>query len=356
MRNLIVVNTYFQLITVINLCLNKLNNDKNDIILSDLSLNMEKIYTNLKKFNIFENVYFIKSKDICRCKNKFKKNFIHLFNRKKIIGTNVNNIYDCLLFYNDDILTYTLFDELLSRNQKLTCNRFEEGYSIYPSNFSNQTKSKLFFFIRRILNRKDLYKKISTLYLYNPDLLCYIPKCKVDIIPKLSRDDENLKKICNNIFNYKDDKNIMKKYIFFEESFFCDGYNINDLELVLKISEIVGKDNLLIKLHPRNSVDRFEKYGIKTIKAIEVPWEVIQLNNDFSNTVLLTITSGSVLSSRIFFDDNTKIYMLFNCTTPKSFLATAEYFKYLEKLRKKCGTNSINIPENLENFLNEIKN
>ena len=123
----------------------------------------------------------------------------------------------------------------------------------------------------------------------------------------------------------------------------------------MKIADIVGKENLLVKLHPRNKVDRFSKYGITTNKTIGMPWEVIQMNNNFSDKVFLTIASGSVLASKLYFGDNIKTYLLFNCTNKMSNMVGEEYFAYLKKVQEKFGIDDFYIPNNKIEFLNTLK-
>ena len=344
-KNLIIVNTYFQLITAINLCINELKSDVNDIILTDRSINMEEVMKKLKKYNIFHNIFFIK--------NKIKKYLIYLFNRKKIIGDIIKEEYDYLAFFNYDLLTYSIFDEMVKINSNAKCIRYEEGFNIYLSKIEN---NKINSFLRTVLHRKSLYKSTDFLYLYNPDLLCYKPCYEVKEISKLDKNNLQLKEVYNDIFNYNDKEEIKQKYIFLEESFYCDNYPINDLDLVLKIANIVGNDNLLVKLHPRNNFDRFKKYGIKSNNAIGIPWEVIQMNNDFSNKVFITISSGSILASKLYFNDKIKTYLLFNCTDNMSNMVNDDYYKYLEKINNKFGLDNFIIPKDEKEFLERLRN
>lgn len=350
-KNLIIANTYFQLITAINLSINHFNNDENDLILTDRSVGMQEVGKKLKKYKVFNNIFYIQSKDICTDKNKLKKYLTYLFNRKKIIGSLLKEKYDCLLFFNYDLLTYSVFDELSNKNKDLICKRYEEGYIAYVKETKNNNLNQT---IRKILFRKNLEKSIKSMYLYHPDLLCYDLKYKTEQIKLLNKEDEKLKEICNYIFDYKKET-IKQKYIFFEESFFCDNKGVEDMELILKIADIVGKDNLLVKLHPRNKIDRFKKYGIQTNKTIGIPWEVIQMNNDFSDKVFITISSGSVLASKLYFGDNINTYLLFNCTEKMSDMVTEETIQYLKKMKDKFKIKDFIIPKDKVEFFEILK-
>ncbi len=350
---LMIVNTYFQLIVAISLKLNNLKDDNVDIIISDRSRDSDLIYNNIKKQNIFENCY----KANINFVSKHKKNYIHkilrLVNRNSILKhINMQKYeYDYLYFYNKDILSITVMNECLKNNQNLKICRFEEGFGSYLSETFLGTER-----LNQIINKLKINDLTEFYYCYNPDLMLLDEQFEYKKIFPLNRDDANLKNIINSVFGYDgSNEEYKEKYIFFEESFFCEKKKINDLELVLKIADIVGRENLLVKLHPRSKVDRFKEYGISTNKTIGIPWEVIQLNNDFSDKVFLTISSGSVLASKLYFNDNIKTYLLFNCTEQMSDMVTDKYHRYLEKVEEKFGLNGFIIPEDADRFEKLLK-
>ena len=105
-----------------------------------------------------------------------------------------------------------------------------------------------------------------------------------------------------------------EEVIFFEESYFADSIDVGDELIIKQIANKVGLDNFLLKIHPRNPVNRFESVGIHVNKDTSIPWEIIALNKDLNDKILITIASGSALTSLV----NTnikpkKIIMLMNC-------------------------------------------
>ncbi len=347
-KNLFIVNTYFQLITVVNMCLIELKNDCNEILLTDQSVEMEEKYNRLLDLNIFKKLYFIKAKQF-NTYSKLKKTINYIITPRVLMS--ISNNYDFLYFFNYDYFTTLVYDKIKKYNSKIKCCKYDEGYISYLYETKNSKANEL---IRKILNKSDIDNDILYTYLYNPQLLCYETKFNIKNISSLNFNKENLLPIYNYIFQYKKN-NILEKYIFFEESFFCDGKDIDDMELILKIANIVGRENLLIKLHPRNKIDRFKKYGIKTNKEIGIPWEVIQMNNDFSDKILMTISSGSVLASRLYFNENIKTFLLFNCTDKMSDMVNDKYLEYLEKVKENMGMENFYIPNNEKEFLEELK-
>ena len=356
---LILVNTYFQIMTAVKLKNTKYVNDKVDIIISDHSVDSEKIYNRIIESKIFNKAYYFKSKEDKSKRNikKLYENFCFLLFPDKSLKKNsiVLDNYDEFIFYNINKFTVLLYDSLYKKNKNLKLIRFEEGYISYLH--LNSGLSKEYNSMRKLLCKANFLNNITLNYLYNLDLLIYEPVGKIEKIDNLDRSDKKTINEINKIFDYNSNINKIynKKYIFFEESFFCDKKGVDDFKLILDIAKIVSKENLLIKLHPRNKINRFEKYGIATNKTIGIPWELIQMNDDFSDKVLLTISSGSVLASKLYFNDNIKTFLLFNCTDKISDMVTNKYFEYLKKLENKFGLNDFIIPKNEKEFLMRLE-
>lgn len=349
-RNLIIANTYFQLITAINIVINNLKDDLNDIIITDISVGSESKAEKLKNLKIFHNVYYITYKEL-NSGNKIKKYIKYLFNRKTILHNQFSTFYDDLIFYNLNILTYSLIDELYKYNKNLVCFRYDEGFVTYTINLKNNNFNNI---IRVILGKTNINKLIKRVFLYHPKLVCYEHNYQIVSIPILDKKDIKLKNILNNVFDYKK-INIPQKYIFLEESFFCDNQDINDYDLILKIANIVGKDNLIIKLHPRNKVNRFKDIGIHTWGENNIPWEVIQMNEDFHDKIILTISSNSLLASKLYFNEDIKSYYLFKCTNKVPKLVTNSYLDYLNKIKNTIGLDNIMIPNSEDELMNYLK-
>lgn len=359
---LIVANTYFQLIMAVNMKLSIFLQNNVDLIVTDETKDSKKIVENTKRVNIFSNVYH------ATLKEKDKKNFISkaanlcFINLETLLENRVKlkeYKYDMLLTYNYNMFAHILYNCLKRYNKNIVANRYEEGFGsyLYKDERIKLKGYKLKKIIRKLALKYNIENEIKEYYFMNPDMVIYKSDEKLTKIQSLNRKNKNLVKILNTIFDYNPNKNEYKqKYIFFEESFFCDNKGIDDLDLILKIADIVGKDNLLVKLHPRNRVDRFKEYGITTNKTIGIPWEVIQMNNDFSDKVFLTISSGSVLASKLYYGDNIKTYLLFNCTEKMSDMVTEETFEYLEKMNEKFDMNDFIIPKNKEVFFEMLKN
>ena len=78
---------------------------------------------------------------------------------------------------------------------------------------------------------------------------------------------------------------------------FEGGVPIGEYAVVEQVARLVGKDNLLIKQHPRDPRTLYRDNGFHVDDNSAVPWEAIQLSMDFHDHVLLTATSTAPLSS-----------------------------------------------------------
>ncbi len=354
MKQIYSVFTYYQLITAIQIK-NKLFPEADaDIVISDHSAGYEKAAEKVRESGIFDNVYTAKSVDAMRLDSFSKKlrrvvDIVFYNNKFSLNCSDIEKLgYDEILFFNFNYFDNCLYYLLKKNNPDLICRRFEESYtSGFDFDIFTSGSAKLQKKFER-LHSSTLAMKVDEMFFYEPELVLFKNSCKISPIPKIDKNDLQTKDILNKMFDYTKSDEYDRKYIFFEESYNVDGKEMDDLELVLNIADKVGRENMMVKLHPRSKVDRFAEYGIKTNKTVGIPWEVIIMNNDFSDKVFMTIASGSVLSPRILFGENVATYMLFNCTKVKSSIVTDSFYKYLELFKKKYGASGFYIPDNFE--------
>lgn len=119
--------------------------------------------------------------------------------------------------------------------------------------------------------------------------------------------------ILSNIFDLeKRDLKYPQKYIYFASIGDCESEKpVGEVEIATKAAELVGKENLIVKVHPRDMSNEFEKQGLLVDTNSEVPWEAIQLSQDFSNHVFLTTSSSSVISVNCLLNIHPKTYFLY---------------------------------------------
>lgn len=365
MKKLIIVNTYYQLLIAMQLTRTVLHNIDLDLILVNSSKRFEEISNKIKKdTDFFCEIYFVEKEFLVNSRTTLLKKIRYRLlysriNQRKYIDFSLDfSSYDEIFFLNkSDFLLHIL---LMVRKEvpHIKVSRFEEGFICYTE--SPSVKEIL-------LNKAKTYnyidKMTSNYYFYEPSQVSdyLINRYTIKEIPKLSRNDQDFIDTITNVFELKEvSQKYPQKYIFFEQCFLEDGLAVDDFSLIVEIGKIVGKENLLIKMHPRSKTDRFAKHGYHTMFAEgNLPWEVVMLQHDFSNHVFITVNSGSVISPFIIFEEKIKTFylgLLFNNQFSWILKERCEVFdSRVESLSEAIGGHVLSVPKTKEEFFKELK-
>lgn len=364
---LFLCNTHFQCIVATSLKYTLFKNDHVDIIITNQMVDSIELFKNIKEINIFNDVYHADIKDYL----PKKRNFKHYFNRLKAelfpgqLAGSLNikeKKYDYFFTYNLDLLAESLFYKLRHENKYINVCLYDEGVSTYTDIYRNtiyptdRKKVIIKNIFKNILGRTYIADYTKDLYLLDPDLLCWQFPGEVHKISVPPLNDKVFFNILNKIYFYEEIKDKYREnIIFFEESYYWDNQPINDVELIENISQIVDRKNIMIKLHPRNRINRFETIGYKTNKQVGIPWEIIVMNmNEYSKKIFITVSSGSVLSYKLLFGKSYKTIMLYKCLEKEESNINEGYIKYFEKFKEKYSDN-LYIPKSLTDLDELIK-
>ena len=319
-----------------------------DIIISNHMNGGEAVKKRLEAEKLYRNVYFAKSLDVSRYKRQFtsREIFASAFNPHKILQPYVECTADYTDLYcaNFDPFTQLLLTTLYRTNSAVKFHLFEDGLSTY-CDFEKYYKSFENYYFDTDLDRKNparsilhkyiyrlhtVYGNVEDINVFNPELMKWNPDCPVRAIQKISNKDKEYCDMVKRVFGVGESTDCYDtRYIFFEESFFADGDPINDVELVEELASYVGKENIMIKIHPRNPVNRFAERGFKTNKDTSIPWEVLLLTEgDFEKKIYLTVASSAILNPVMIFGMKVRAYSLFPCLTviPKRLQGNAWSF------------------------------
>lgn len=331
-KALFVCNTVYQVLVSVWIKHRLLNDKKADIIVSDHMNNYQTICDNLNKTGVFDKAYSVDTKEYVLLEflgyKEQLKQCADLLSGDRALErfVSLNGEYDELYVSNFDRFIDVLFNTLIKKNSDLKFNLFEDGISTYCRYTQNRYKRKMSArVLKRLIGIKVMNGSLSSCYVFNPKLMDWKPCENIIEIPKIDEKDTDFLEKINMVFGYEQlEDTYEEKYIFFEESFYADTGYMEDVELVNKIADEVGKENLLIKIHPRNPENRFEKLGYKTNKNTAIPWEVIAMNIDISNKKLLTIGSASVLNTVSLLDKGCECFSFIKCISEKPELLKTE--------------------------------
>ena len=317
MRILYICATYMQLITAIQMKLTIAADKEADIVMTDVSVNAQTVAKQVESCGLFSRVLFLpvrhleKQSNIADLWDVIELTFGLNGTYKKLLWADI--AYDEIFYFNPDPWLYALYDESRKNGGASHIFRFEEGVFSCKmlSTFLCSGRAMAIHRLRRLLHKVSFFDKREGFFCFYPELLTPtdLPSYR---IPLLSRENKELILILNQVFSY--DQTLDKypqKFIFFGSSSDIDGRPVGETELVLRIADMVGKENLLVKMHPRDRRDVYEKYGIAVSRNSAIPWEVIQLNNDFADHVFLTVSSGSVVNASAMLGDMIPTYFLY---------------------------------------------
>jgi hypothetical protein len=187
-----------------------------------------------------------------------------------------------------------------------------------------------------------------------------IPENEIFPLIEIPSPDENsdLFPLLNRIWNYQQIEIVKEKYIFLTDSF-ASLKDDDIVEVALNVAEIVGKNNMIVKLHPRSKdKERFLENGFKLFPKCEFPFELYLKNNDCSNKILIARYTSSVLSGYIWgAKEPLKLFIYYKCTYHLKMF-WYHISKHIYKIDKKfypLGNSRIECPNTFEEFYDMLR-
>ncbi len=353
-RILVICNTYYQFIVASQMAFTREDKFKVSVLLSDQTPGMRKTSERLQCIESpFENVFYLKTKSYCHRKKSIRGSAEAVWHG--IMGDSRYNIlkdsvFDKMYFYNYDYAIMSIYD-VLKKNCAIKCEKIEEGLLGY-NNKKKWNRYEVVSKIRTALGKKNPAEIIENFYCFYPEF--YEGELKTVKIPAIKRNDGLAEFLLNAFELKKSEISYEQKYIFFTSVLdFEGGEPIGEYELVCRVADLVGKNNLLIKVHPRDTREVYEKNGFCVDKNSAIPWEVIQLCTNLSGKVLLTATSGSILSTKLVFGQDVKAFFLYKlCRIEGNRMAMGSAHE-MEKWVNRMNTEQIKIIDNVEGILEQ---
>ena len=331
-KKLFLCNTVYQVMVALWLKHSLMPEQPADLIVTDHMNGAEQLRERIAGLGLYENVYFARTLKEARYKagrtrkENLRANLDPMSLVRQYAELNDQD-YSELCIANFDGFSQLLYTGLSHRNPRLRLSAFEDGLSTYclfeqyyhdfEHYYGTPSDPVRRFLHDKVYRLRPLYGNLKQLLVFNPECMQWDPGCPVVAVPKIDTKDPAFRRIVNTAFGYEGSRDRYdRKYLFFEESFFADHYEINDVELVEQLAKRVGKENLMVKIHPRNPVNRFAQLGYKTNVDTSIPWEVILMNlDDVSNMVFITVASSTILNPIMIFGQKIRAYSLYPCLT-----------------------------------------
>lgn len=357
MKVLFSVNTVYQLMMAINMRMNNIPEGEVDIVVSDHTSSLHNFLENLKKSNLFSKVYYHESLKFNNyfwsLKTDKDKADAYADSKNQIAETETNSGIDFGSYtdiYLANIDAYFKFVRNSYPNLAFTV--FEDGAGTCAVNWKE--KSKRWDFIK---NFNTVYDEIKGLYIYSPELMCVELGWPIHVLPKIDNGNKNVVDVFNKIFGFDPKSITLPKVVFVEQAFQVDKIKNNDMDFIQATYDVVGFDNLYIKTHPRNTVNRPFQQGVTKQFDIKIPFELLLLNCNIKNTIFVTVSSGSLISPWVIFDQQIITIFLYKAIKGGINMPTIDKFKmYLDKLVEKYKCKNLYVPESLSEYKHILKN
>ncbi|WP_196802274.1 hypothetical protein [Butyrivibrio sp. NC2007] len=216
-----------------------------------------------------------------------------------------NSDYDEVWYYNYCPWFYGIYDLMLSKGKEVNCVAFMESVFTYTYLRNGELKPPVCFREkvlrkgRKVFHKWVHYPYTGDVYVQFPDMTDDDCSRVIHELPVLSPNDTEYIDVVSKVLSTP--KLIdLPRYIFMASSLEFDGFGEGETDLIIKVAEIVGKDNIIVKLHPRDKRGIIENAGIRVMESSNVCWEAIQLTNSFYDNVFLTVASASIVNAELF--------------------------------------------------------
>lgn len=319
-RTLLVATTVYQVIVAIQMKRMILKKQDVDIILGDETPNMERICESLLQTGLFEEVYFVRMNDYNKGIGEYYgyssvqyvmyqwRDIRRMFRLEKKY-----DMYFVPFFHPFHMNLYSYIKRF--SNPYIKAYLYEEGSAIYSA--MGKLYQKLIETYDsmgyKVFGYSRMLKEICGVVVFHPELMQWGKEYRKIRLPLLRKSDKEIKRICNIVFHYHGEfaQDYSKKVVFLEEAKYQDGIWINDVGIVEEIMDMVGKENILVKRHPRAEQNRFERIGCATNQDMLIPWEVIYMNHDFTDKIIISTASSSIMHPMLLFGEEVKAVYLF---------------------------------------------
>lgn len=318
-RVLVTCCTPYQLLVAAQVLRAYYPQDEADLIVTDQMSGAEKVFAACQASGAFGRVYFLREKQLNHLpRGQNLRNILRgALAPQRLLERFIalKGSYDVFLFSNLSLMNQYLALGLKKKNPQARWFLFEDGASTYSQQVGGlvtSTSPKV---------RAQLYalQKLSGVYLFHPEQLSWQAPCPVYGLP-CQYAPETLA-LLNQAFAYgQTPDRYDRPVLFFEESYPCDGVDIGDVALVRRVAERVGKENIFVKIHPRNRENRFERAGYATNRDTAMPWELIVLNSRFDRTLFLTVGSSAATNPYTIFGIPARVVFLCELVEDKSRL------------------------------------
>lgn len=355
-RCAIVCTTQYQILMAIKYVMTDVHssNTAYDLYVMNTFVNADEIISNLKKIDLFENVYEVKNiynLEKNRFKSDFKKVLMLLFPERTIKKL----LYD----KNENLKNYDIvvasgwnyfFIDLVEINEAKVI-MIEDGLASYSGEFRDAEISKRYYFFEKIVKKGAHQIHPEFLYLNSKNFLSGKFEYPVYNFPPIE-DMDKYENIAFSVFSYQ------KNYTYASKKFIMLQTNTlekckksgNDEEIIQRILEKNLGAKLIARLHP-GAMNAFR--FCCDIDEIRNMWELECMENITEDKVLISTFSSAMTNSKILYNKEPYLIFLYKLIIKEE----SEWYLKYEEIAKRMTENYRNkqkifIPETIKDLEN----
>lgn len=345
------VISHIQLISAI-LLKQSIIDDEADIHLLSMST-YPNLAERLRKTGLFRKV--VECDDISITNNLYAKTreerMQTIQNTPNLWGIDLDCRYDTYYMGHDTFLNKLFFYFLLRHQSAPNVYIMEDGLASYGHDvFAYAEKDDI---NHERYKTQSILHHVSGQYLYLPEL--YSVKCSYPIFPFPDFND-SVKRYLLEL--YGEPEEIQEPYIVFTSCFPENKYTTNELDLIQQFSKIVGKENIVIKQHPRAVHNPYSVRGYHVLPNSNIPWEVYLLSGAMENKIFVSSCSYAVFSSYSIFKKNVPVFLLYKMLKGNFDLVNKCGFQnFVNGIADICNNEQkyIFFPTNMQNLEESVK-
>lgn len=318
MKLAFVCDTPYQVLTAVNLYWTSFYAEKQtaDLYIVDQFKDASKIYNNIVKEDLFDNVYLLNREENRFMPSGIKRyikvaysylNPVHAINNqsKEIKPQSLKNRYDKIF---SSVMT-CFVSALIKLNKKAEFSLFDDGLGSYYGDIVYNGGGIAYRCFSKITKTGIYAKRAEKLYVNNKEM-CQSKAADIFIqIPKM---DDSFFEIANRVFSLKESISENKRIIFLSQPSTGLQTIENDMQRLVEILRVY-KDNVTVRLHPREI--NYEKYKEFQLDTSGELWELKVSKMDMDDMILIAAHSTAQITPKVIFDKEPSLIFTYYLST-----------------------------------------
>lgn len=316
-----------------------LSGDEVDLIVTDKTPSMEELYKSGRLKPYFHQVSFADGRKI---KNPYKsapvtfyESFIHNKTTDVIMDASLPR-YDKMYFASPgtpDEIVKEIAKTLIKKNKKLTFHRYEDGFASYTKSPVHVINTPSGISMYKALWHYDIYAMEKEILMFQPEMAEKNVDFQKVQIPQTPERIQKITEMARDIFRFE--AKVPKQSIIFLGQGTENGSQNPETyqKLILKLRDIAGEENFIIKPHPRGVHDDF--HGKLPVYKDTCPFELAIASGAMEEKTLISFYSTACVAGKLLFQSKCRIIFLYPLAED-SFNEKCDYEDYFSAFSKLC--------------------